>query len=78
MQRFIWTRHVEKRMKQRGVTHDHIRATVRYPDKKRPGKLPKTFKFWKEIDDKTCFVVVELLEKDQVVVITAGWKEGSP
>lgn len=77
MQRFIYTRHALKRMKQRGPTFDHIRATVRYPDRRRPGKLPRTFKYWKEIEGKTCFVVVELGE-EQVIVITVGWKEGHP
>lgn len=75
MQRFIYTRHALKRMDRRRVTFDHVRATVRYPDKKRPGKLPNTFKFWKEIEDRICFVVVEL-EREKVIVVTAGWKEG--
>ena len=73
MQRFIYTRHVQKRMGQRKVTVDHIRAVVRYPDKKRPGHLPKTFKYWNEIDDRTCFVVVEL-DGGKIIVVTAGWK----
>ena len=76
MQRFIYTRHALKRMKQRGVTTDHIRATVRYFNKRRPGKLPKTFKFWKVIGPRTCFVVVEL-DRDNVIVVTTGWKEDS-
>lgn len=75
MQRFIYTRHAQKRMAQRGVTPDHIRATVRYSDKRRPGKLQRTFKFWKEVEGRTCFVVVEL-DKENVIVITTGWKEG--
>jgi hypothetical protein len=77
MQRFFYTRHAQKRMRLRGVTHDHIRATVRYFDRRRPGKLPRTVKYWKEFGGKTCFVVVELVKED-VVVITTGWKEGSP
>ena len=74
MQRFIYTRHAQKRMKQRNITADHIRATVRYPDKKAPGKLPRTHKFWKEIGNRTCFVVVEL-DQENAIVVTAGWKE---
>ena len=77
MQRFIYTHHALKRMKRRGVSFDHIRATFRYPDRKRPGKLPRTFKLWKEIEDRTCFIVVEL-KGDEVIVITTGWKAGSP
>lgn len=77
MQRFIYTRHAAKRMKQRNVTADHIRAAVRYFDKNRPGKLPQTQKFWKKISNRTCFVVVEL-DQENVIVVTAGWKEGNP
>ncbi|OGX38014.1 MAG: hypothetical protein A3C53_08240 [Omnitrophica WOR_2 bacterium RIFCSPHIGHO2_02_FULL_68_15] len=77
MQRFIYTRHALKRLKQRELTVDHIRATVRYPDRRRPGKLPNTVKYWKEIEGQTCFVVVEL-RGEQVIVITVGWKEGHP
>jgi hypothetical protein len=77
MQRFIYTRHALKRMKQRGVTFDHIRATFRYPNRRRPGNLPRTNKLWKEIEGRTCFVVVEL-KGEEIIVITTGWNEGSP
>lgn len=69
----VFTKHSQERMKQRGVTEEEVVDTISKPTVTGQKRPDNTKEFKRKVGDRENYVVVEVLNKKEVLVITTGW-----
>lgn len=70
MSQLVWTKHVEERMRQRGISHDEAWDTIKYPYKSQQTGTGR-YKLFKTYGTKEVVIVAQH-QQGQWVIIT-GW-----
>ena len=71
----IFTLHSRERMKLRGVTEEEVVDTISKPTISSPKRPDNTIEFRRKVGSREYYVVVEVLNNKEMLVITTGWKE---
>ena len=72
---FIWTKHVEERSYQRGITSNEVWSTLRFPDQTESSR-DGSYKFYKNLNGRLVCIVAKQ-QGSQWIIITTYTKETS-